>query len=527
MNKKIKYGLLLMAFLSQNLFAETIDVIKAGGKSDGQFMNTQVIAQSIERLSKNGGGTLYFPAGQYLTGPITFKSNITLYLESGAVLNFSDNFDDYLPYVEMRYEGVVMKSFHPLIYAYEAENIAIVGRGVLNGNGKSWWYAAWGQDGDNAKKRDLSKYQKLFDEANKDLKLEDDSDWKGTLGRRFFRPPFFQAYKSKNIRIEGVTFTNSPFWTINPIFCSNITIDGVTINNPISPNTDGINPSSCSHVHIANCHISVGDDCITIKSGRDKQGRDYGVPCENITVTNCTMLAGHGGVVIGSEMSGDVRKVTISNCVFDGTDRGIRIKSTRGRGGIVEDIRVSNIVMRNIQNEAITLNLFYSDVPAEPVSDRTPIFRNIHINGLTGVDINAAGTILGLPEMPISGVTLTDIDLQCKTGLVVNDATHIDLNSVIISAEKGSSFKFERVSEAQLSALKTMKPLANAPVVSLKDCQNVLIQNSFPLPDSESFLQLSGAKSAGIVLMNNYLSRLNKPVEKATDCLPNALTIVK
>ena len=155
-----------------------------------------------------------------------------------------------------------------------------------------------------------------------------------------------------------------------------------------SPNTDGINPESCKNVHISDCHISVGDDCITIKSGRDLQARKLGVPCENITITNCTMLSGHGGVVIGSEMSGGVKKVTISNCVFDGTDRGIRLKSTRGRGGIVEDIRVSNIVMSNIKKEAIVLNLKYSKMPAEPKSDRTPEFRNIYVSGVTVRDAN-------------------------------------------------------------------------------------------------------------------------------------------
>ena len=177
-----------------------------------------------------------------------------------------------------------------------------------------------------------------------------------------------------------MTFQNSPFWTINPEFCDNVTISGITIFNPHSPNTDGINPSSCKNVHISNCHISVGDDCITIKSGRDEDGRKYGRPTENVTITNCTMLSGHGGVVIGSEMSGGIKKITISNCVFDGTDRGIRIKSARGRGGIVEDIRVDNVVMNTIKEEAFIMDLFYDKSNAvEPVSERTPIFRNIHI----------------------------------------------------------------------------------------------------------------------------------------------------
>jgi polygalacturonase len=154
----------------------------------------------------------------------------------------------------------------------------------------------------------------------------------------------------KNILIEGISIRNSPFWTVNPEFCENVTIHAVTINNPHSPNTDGINPESCNNVRISNCHITVGDDCITIKSGKDGPGRKTAVPAQNYTITNCTMLSGHGGVVIGSEMSGDVRKIVISNCVFDGTDRGIRIKSARGRGGVVEEIRVSNIVMKNIKH---------------------------------------------------------------------------------------------------------------------------------------------------------------------------------
>jgi polygalacturonase len=524
--KRICVALIVALTLTQGLFAETINMMKVGGKNDGKTSNTTVIAKMIDQLSAQGGGTLYFPAGTYLTGPITLKSNITLDLESGAVLSFSDNFDDYLPFVEMRFEGVVMKSFHPLISAYNAENITIKGRGLLNGNGQAWWNAAWGFDKkDPVNEKNMTKYQMMWDESNKDLKLEEGSDWKGTLSKRFFRPPFFQAYRSKNILIEGVKFTNSPFWTINPEFCSNIRVTGVTIDNPQSPNTDGINPSSCDNVHISDCHISVGDDCITIKSGRDLQGRKYATPCQNITITNCTMLAGHGGVVIGSEMSGDVRKVVISNCVFDGTDRGIRIKSTRGRGGIVEDIRVSNIVMKNILKEAITLNLFYSNVPAEPVSERTPIFRNIHISTMTGVQVNAAGTILGIPEMPISGISLTDIDLQTKIGFVVNDATDITMNAVTVDTESGSAFKLNRVSEVHMTDVRTRKPLQTEPVISLTDCQDFFIQNCFPMAGSAAFVAVDGSQTKGIILMNNYLKRLTNPVKKAGNVASDAVVL--
>lgn len=517
---------LFLTGLPASISAKTVNLQEAGAVTDGKTLNTVLISKTIAELAHQGGGTLFFPAGTYLTGPIELKSNITLDLESGAVLSFTDDFDQYLPFVEMRYEGVVMKSFHPLIYAYEAENITITGRGVLNGNGKKWWNAAWGMDGAGAK-TDLSKYQDLWTKANPDFQIEPESDWKGTLAKRFFRPPFFQAYKSKNIRVKGVKFTNSPFWTVNPEFCSNVTVDGITIDNPLSPNTDGINPESCDNVHIANCHISVGDDCITIKSGRDLQGRTLGVPCQNITITNCTMLAGHGGVVIGSEMSGDVRKVVISNCVFDGTDRGIRIKSTRGRGGIVEDIRVSNIVMRNIQKEAITMNLFYTKVPAEPLTERTPIFRNIHISNMTGVDIAAAGLILGIPEMPISDISFTDIDLKAKTGFTVTDAANLRITGMTVSAEAGPAFMLERINEAQLMALKTNSPLKDAPVLRLKDCTNVLIQNAYPLPGSKAYAQFGGKNSKGIILRDNYLNRLETPVIKTDDLQPNAYVLTE
>ena len=208
--------------------------------------------------------------------------------------------------------------------------------------------------------------QPLFEQANdmKTLYAETNVDWHSTLDRRFLRPPFIQPLRCR-CSYRRHYHCELSLLAVNPNFCDNVTVKGVTINNVPSPNTDGINPESCSNVHISDCHISVGDDCITIKSGRDLQARKIGRPCENITITNCTMLSGHGGVVIGSEMSEGVKKVTISNCVFDGTDRGIRIKSTRGRGGVVEDIRVSNVVMSDIKREAVVLNLKYSQMKME------------------------------------------------------------------------------------------------------------------------------------------------------------------
>jgi polygalacturonase len=434
---------ILIVFLQLSMLsvhAEYVDMQKAGANASGTKLNTEIINKTIDRLNANGGGTLFFPAGTYLTGAIKMKSNITLELEAGATIRFSDNFDDYLPFVEMRHEGILMKSFSPLIYAVDAENITIKGQGKLDGQGKKWWDEFFRviMDVDKNGMRDINNYQPMWDKANdvKKLYAETNEDYITSMKRRFFRPPFIQPIRCKNVRIEGVTIVNSPFWTINPEFCENVTVDGVTIANPLSPNTDGINPESCRYVHISNCHISVGDDCITLKSGRDLQARNLNFPDENITITNCTMLAGHGGVVIGSEMSGGVKKVVISNCVFDGTDRGIRIKSTRGRGGVVEDIQVNNIVMKDIKEEAITLDMLYTKMPLESMSERTPVFRNIHISNLTGTNVLIPIKIRGLEESPITDITFTNINITAKQKCVFQNYKRVVLKDVLVNGVK-------------------------------------------------------------------------------------------
>lgn len=441
MNNKVWLAFFFCLFSVFSLWAEKVDMKQIGADASGDSLNTDLINRTIDRLAEAGGGTLYFPAGIYLTGSIQLKSNITLELEAGAILRFSDNFDDYLPFAEVRQEGVMMKSFRPLIYAIDAENITLKGEGTLDGQGRAWWNELFRVLGELKKGGDmeLNEYQKLWEKENDVEKLyaETNEDWHPTLDRRFFRPPFIQPVRCSRVRIEGVKIINSPFWTVNPEFCDNVTITGITIDNKPSPNTDGINPESCRNVRISDCHISVGDDCITIKSGRDLQARKLNVPCENITITNCTMLSGHGGVVIGSEMSGGVKKVVISNCVFDGTDRGIRIKSTRGRGGVVEDIRINNVVMNNIRKEAIVFNLRYSDMPAEAKSERTPVFHRISVSGLTGIDVDIPIKIVGLQEAPISDITLKDIDIRsAKSSCVFEDCENIRMLDVYVDGKE-------------------------------------------------------------------------------------------
>ena len=463
--------------------SHTFDMKLLGADAKGIKSCTELINRTIEKAASEGGGTIYFPAGTYLTATIHMKSNITLYLESGAILRFSDKFEDYLPFVTLRWEGTVMKSLSPLIYAHSADNVTISGRGTLDGNGLKWWL--WEFDTRKVIKENggklpaLDKLQQMWVDANKDLEISD--YYKPSLERRMFRPPFIQFYECTNILIENVKIINSPFWTINPAFCNNVTIHGVTINNPSSdpkgPNTDGINPSSCRNVRISDCFISVGDDCITITSGRDADGRKYGKACENITITNCIMLSGHGGVVIGSEMSGGVKRVAISNCVFDGTNAGIRLKASRGRGGVVEDIRVDNIVMKNIQGDAFIFDLFYDRLSkVEPVSERTPIFRNIHLSNVTGNDIKRIGYIKGIEEMPVSELSFSNMNIVAEQGFKAETATDIRFNNVSFTVDEGPSFDFRQCNGIFLNDVRSKKPIDNQPVVNIeKDVENVNI----------------------------------------------------
>ena len=488
-----------------------LNILNEGGNNKGELC-TKAIQGAIDKAAEKGGGTVYFPAGEYLTGALELKSNIVLHVDAGAIIKFSKNFDDYLPFVEVRWEGTVIQTFKPLLHARNVENITITGRGTIDGQGEAWWKEIWRIESAKEKLA-LTKYQKMTQEANKDIKTAD--YYKRTRSYLFHRPPLFQAFKSKNIRIEGVTIQNSPFWTINPAFCDNIKIDGITIFNPYSPNTDGINPTSCKNVHISNCHISVGDDCITIKSGRDADGRKWATPTENVTITNCTMLSGHGGVVIGSEMSGGIKKITIANCVFDGTDRGIRLKAARGRGGVVEDIRVSNVVMKNIKKEAVMMNLFYDkNTVVEPVSERTPIFRNIHISNVTGNNINTAGKVIGIPEMPINNITFSNINMDAEQGFSIDTATHLEFHDVKVNASIGSAFKIINSKNLILDNVGTATPLKGAAVVKIDNSSNLSVINNFPMEKTSVFLEVDGEASKRIYIKNNVFENVATPLKK-------------
>jgi polygalacturonase len=276
-------------------------------------------------------------------------------------------------------------------------------------------------------------------------------------------------------------------------------------------------------VHISDSQISVGDDCITIKSGRDAEGRRIARPAENYVITNCTMRRGHGGVVIGSEMSGGVKKIAISNCVFDGTDRGIRIKSTRGRGGVVEDVRVSNVLMKGIREEAITLNLFYTQAPPEPVSARTPKFSNIHFNAITA-QAEQAATLLGLPESPLENVSLSDVNIVANKGIVIADAKDIRLHAVRVDVATGRAVSAERTDRLVLFDVGPSKMQAGMPPILLIDVSNAFVRGPLARAGAEPVLEVRGPSSRSIALERDSANA--KPPVLAGDLPRDAVTVL-
>jgi len=476
----------------------TTNVLDYGAMGDGQTINTRALQSAIDACCRAGGGTVYVPAGAYVTGSLELGSYLTLYLDAGAKLLGSQDAADY-PVVEGRWEGVDRRTHAPLIAGSGLRNVAITGRGTIDGRGAYWW-------------------QKLRE---------------GTLDHP--RPRLIGLMECSNVLIEGLTLTRSPSWTIHPARCENVTVDRVTIvNPPDSPNTDGINPDACRNVHISNCHIDVGDDCITIKSGTEDGARAALSPCENLTITNCTMVHGHGGVVIGSEMSGGVRNVTIANCVFVGTDRGIRLKSRRGRGGVVEDIRVSNVVMQDVLCPFI-MNLYYgcgawgaeriSDKRPYPVGEGTPCFRRIHFAGITARRVRyAAGFIYGLAEMPVQEVSFSDVSVSMaldaeaghpamapdmeplqRAGFRVWNARGLRFRNVEVGDLQGPAFALSGVSDVEIIACTTRTPDPDAPILRMEDVQGAFVHGCRAPAGTGTFVRLEGEATQEIVFAANDL----------------------
>ncbi len=376
------------------------DVTDYGAVGDGESDCRPAIADAIAACHAAGGGRVVVPAGDwFVRGPIHLQSGVNLHLNDGATVRFSTEPDDYMPLVLTRFEGNELMNYSPLIYAYEQENIAITGSGTFDGQAddKHWW--PWKGKGRPATPNQAKDTQALRQMGEDDVPVAERVFGAG----HYLRPNFVQPYRCKNVLIEGVTFTNSPMWIMHPVLCENVTIRGVTVVSH-GPNSDGCDPESCRDVLIENCAFDTGDDCIAIKSGRNADGRRIGVPSENIIIRGCTMKDGHGGVVLGSEMSGGIRNVFVDDCDMDSPnlDRAIRLKSNSLRGGYLENLFVRNVRVGQVKEAVVRINLLYERGEGE----HYPAVRNIHIENVTSNKSVRPFYLVGLEQAKIQNVVI-------------------------------------------------------------------------------------------------------------------------
>ena len=401
-------------------------ITKLAAKPDGLTDTTEALRKAIAECAGKGGGRVVVPPGEFLTGPIHLKSGVNLHVQKGATLRFSTDPNRYLPVVKTRFEGIEYVGYSPLIYAFGQENIAVTGEGTLDGQASdaNWWF--WKGRSTPMPGTQRADRDRLFQQAEDGVPVDQRIYGAG----HFLRPTFIEPYESRNILIEGVTIKNAPFWVIHPTLSSNVTIRGVTVISH-GPNNDGANPESSTDVLIENSTFDTGDDCIAIKSGRNADGRRVNRPSERIVVRNSTMRAGHGGVTIGSEVSGSVRDVFAEKLVMSSPDleRGIRFKTNARRGGVIENVFVRDIEIGEV-GSAVDIDLLYEEGAK---GDFMPTVRNVRIERMTVRKATYAFFVRGLPGAPVRGLTVQDSSFGgVSKGTLIQGLEDLTLRNVSI-----------------------------------------------------------------------------------------------
>jgi len=392
-----------------------------GAVGDGQQDCSEAFTQAIGACSKAGGGRVVVPAGTYLTGAIHLKSNVNLYVAKDAVIRFSQDTKKYLPQVLTRFESIELMNYSPFVYAFEQENIALTGEGTLDGQGdeQHWWF--W--------KQQQQANDRLKEMAEKGVPVEERVFGEGD----FLRPNFIQPYRCKNVLIAGITLVNSPMWVMNPVLSTNVTIRDVKVISH-GPNNDGCDPESSRDVLIENCLFDTGDDCIAIKSGRDHDGRRVNMPSENIIVRGCTMKDGHGGVVIGSEVSGNVRNVFAEDCQMSSPqlERALRIKSNSRRGGTMENIFMRNVKVGTVKDAVVLIDMFYM----KETGDNHPVVRNIVVQHVTSSKSKYGLRLEAEEDYPATNVVVEDCSFDnVEKGNLIRGIKGLKIDKVKLNGE--------------------------------------------------------------------------------------------
>jgi len=500
--------------------ADTFNIEQYGAVADGQTLNTQAFQKAIAACAAGGGGTVQVPAGLWLTGPIVLQNNVNLHLATGALVQFTADHLQY-PLVKTTWEGEDAIRSQAPISGVGLTNIAITGNGTFDGAGDSWrpvkknklnegeWKKLVASGGILNEKKDAwypsaaSLKGNMLAAAGTPRKSLNPADFDDI--RDFLRPNMLSLTNCQQILLEGFTIQNSPAWTIHPLLCQDITVRRVTARNPwYGQNTDAIDLESCRNGVLDDCVFSVGDDGLCIKSGRDEEGRKRGVPTENFLIQNCKVYSAHGGFVIGSEMSGGVRNLVVRNCTFQGTDVGLRFKTARGRGGMVENIWVDGITMTDIAGQAILFDMYYAAkdpvpqageamappvIAAQPLGEGTPQFQHFYIKNVVCKGAETAILVRGLPEMAIKDISLENMVIEAHKGLVCQEAENIRLKNV------------------------TLLTTDTKPVLEVQNSKNISLDGIKYASGAKLLLRVSGDRSQAIHLTNTNTKLAKKGLE--------------
>ncbi len=514
---------------------DTASIVKFGALPDGFALNTKAINGALEAMSKKGGGVVLVPAGLWLTGPVVLKSNINLHLAAGATLLFTDDKKEY-PLVKANWEGLPQMRNQSPISATDAVNIAITGKGIIDGNGEAWravkkdkltesqWKNKVESGGVLSEDKKTWYPSEVFMKASKMpanpgmITPEKDMVFYESI-KDFLRPNMLLITNCKYVLLEGVTFQNSPAWCLHPLMSEHLTVRNISVKNPwFAQNGDGIDVESCKNVLIENSVFDVGDDALCMKSGRDVEGRKRGMPTENVIIRGCTVYAAHGGFVIGSEMSGGVRNMYVSNCTFIGTDIGLRFKTTRGRGGVVENIFIKDIYMKDIPAEAILFDMYYMakdpvvllgekrelpKVEFKPVDETTPVFKNFHISNVYCNGAEKGIFVRGLPEMHVKDMVLENMVLQAKKGIDVQEATGITFRNIKIISDE------------------------TKPVVDIVQSDKLVFDNITYKAGAELLFRVSGERSGNIAIKNTDASKAKERIIYELGATEKTLTTIR
>ncbi|MEI6949276.1 glycoside hydrolase family 28 protein [Paraflavisolibacter sp. H34] len=452
--------------------ALTLNIREKGAKEGGTVITTKEIQAAIDEVNSRGGGTVIVPKGLWKTGRISLKSNVNLHLEEGAELHFSGEVADYRPAVFTRNEGVEVMSLGACIYANGQENIALTGKGKLVG----------------PKEGSVKKQVMNVDVIEKVIPADKpvaQRVYEGYNGEFIFLPMFVSPINCKNVYIEGITLNNTPFWNIVPVYCDGVIIRGVTVHSVGVPRGDGIDIESSRNVLIEYCTLSCGDDCFTMKAGRNEDGLRVNKPSENIVVRFCLAREGHGGITVGSETAGMIRNLYVHDCVFDDTGVGIRFKTRRNRAGGGENLIYERIRM-NLRDDAFKFDMLGSRMyvgdlanrlPALPINRLTPAFRNIVAKDIIVEKADVFVDIHSIPESPLTNFVVENADVKCKTMVNARDTRDMVLRNATIQAPDS--------------------------VITVLDSRNILFDKvRFKVPGSEVITKVTGDLSDNIRFVN-------------------------